>query len=376
MQSKVVDVMTTPGVSRRRFLAGGLGVAGALGVSGLLAACGSGSGSTTGAASGSGESGSGTINLLGWTDYRAPEMDEAGVTANWTPLAASPDLYTKTRQAGTFDVAMPTSFLFGTMLDLDLVEPLDKSRLPNLPNIDPALDMSWAYRDGQLYMTPLLVYWSYSIWDKTQTTQPTTFEDLFKPELAGKVGLLDDEITMSIIARLTGNYDGAPFTEQKLEEVADMLQRLRPQIGAIYPFGGSVDLLARKEIAVTVHSNLPEIRNVREAGVDAGAGFYGSYAGVDGLCIIKGSNNTDAAYTYLNHSLTAPVQLAVTEASGTAVTVKGADGQASDVVQEFGGVANILNSSLMLQPIPAEGSDGVAGFADMTTVWREFKESM
>jgi spermidine/putrescine transport system substrate-binding protein len=373
MRSKVVDVMTAPEVSRRRFVAGGLGLAGALSLSSVLAACGTGTGSSASPTSGGGGS---AINVLGWTDYRAPEMDAAGVTANWTPLAQSPDLYTKTRQAGTFDVGMPTSFLFGTMLDLDLVEPLDESRLPNLGNIDPAVDMSWAYRDGKLYMTPLLVYWSYSIWDKTQTTQPRTFEDLFKPELAGKVGLLDDEITMSIIARLSGDYDGAPLTEQKLEEVAGMLKRLRPQIGAVYPFGSSVDLLARREIAVTVHSNLPEIRHVREAGVDAGAGFYGSYAGIDGLCIIKGANNTDAAYTYLNHSLTAPVQLSVTAASGTAVTVKGTDGQASDVVQEFGGVANILKNALVLKPIPAEGSDGVAGFADMSTVWREFKESM
>lgn len=365
------DAPVCANLSRRGLLTGGLGLAGAFSLSGLLAACGSTAETTSvGAASGA-------VNVLGWTDYNAPELNVDGISANWTPLTMSSDLYTKTQQAGTFDIGMPTSFLFGTMLDLDLVEPLDEDRLPNLKNIDPGLDMSWARaQDGKLYAVPLLTYWSYAIWDKAVTSQPQTFEDLMKPELKGKVGLLDDQITMNILAALTGDYDGGPFTEEKLDEVLDMLERLRPQVGSVYPFGGSVNLFSRKEISVTIHSNLPEIRHVREAGVDAGAGFFGTYIGVDGLCMIKGAKNPDAVYDYLDHSLTAEVQAAVTAESGTAVTVKGAEDMASDVVTEFGGVSNILENGLILSPIPAESSDGVVGFSEMSQVWQEFKESL
>lgn len=271
---------------------------------------------------------------------------------------------------------MPTSFLFGTMLDLDIVEPLDESRLANIGNIDPALDMSWAYRDGRLHAVPLLTFWSYAIWNKAQTSEPKTIADLMKPELKGKVGLLDDQVTLNIFAKLTGDYDGQPMTEQKFEEVLGILDRLRPQIGSVYSFGSSIDLFSRGEIAVTVHSNLPELRNVRAAGVDAGGAFFGSYAAVDGLCMIKGASNPDAVYAYLDHSLEPAVQAAVTSESETAVTVLGAEDMASDLVREFGGVSNILKNSLILAPIPAESSDGVVGFSEMSRAWQEFKESL
>ncbi len=377
MQSNDGDTRSNGGreLSRRRFVAGGLGVAGALGLSGVLAACGSNPGSTATGNAGAAAAGTGNIDLLGWSYFNAPELDAAGVTATWTPLALATDLYTRTRQPGTFDVAMPGSFQLATMGDLGLVEPLDESRLPNLANVDPDLDLAWARRDGKLYAVPVDLYWSYAVWDKAQTAPVSTFEDLFRPELKGKVGIMDEPVTLFVLAGLLPDYNGQALTEQQLGEVEGMLQRLRPQIGSLYPFGSAPDLFGRREVAVTIHSLPPEVGNVRKAGIDAGAGFYGSYAAMDAWSIITGAKNPDAAYIYMNNSLTPVAQAAMTASTGTSPAVRGVQDQPADVV-EFGGVANILQNSNFLEPIPTEGADGVVGNSEMSAAWTRFKESL
>jgi len=363
------------GPSRRQFLAGGLGLAGALGLSGLLAACGSGAVPSSGGAGQAG-AGSGTVELLGWSYFDVPTLNSAGVTAKWTPLAAAADLYTKTRRPGTFDLAMPASFQYQTMRDLNLIEPLDESRLPNLANLDPGLDMSWARgADGQLYGVPVDLFWSYVIWDKAQTVQPKTFRDLLTPELKGKVGLMDEPVTLFVLAGLTEGYDGKEITDERLDTIVGMLDQLRPQVGNLHPFGSGQELLARKEIALTIHALPPELGNARAAGVDADAAFFGSYATVDALSIVKGAKNPDAAYVYMNNFLTPTAQEAVTMVTGTAMSVAGGTSQAPDV-RMFGGLANILKNSNMLGPVPAEGSGGVAGISEMARVWAQFKESL
>ena len=89
------------------------------------------------------------------------------------------------------------------MMDLDRVEPLDESRLPNLANVAPLVSQheSWARGAGnKLYMSPLVLFWIYTIWNKQLTTAPKTFSDLLKPELKGKIGVLDDEVPLFILA--------------------------------------------------------------------------------------------------------------------------------------------------------------------------------
>ena len=81
-------------MSRRQLLRAGMGVAGAFSASGLLAACGSSaptSSSGGGASKGAASAGSGTINVIGWSDYDAPGLKAPNIKAKWTPLSYTPE---------------------------------------------------------------------------------------------------------------------------------------------------------------------------------------------------------------------------------------------------------------------------------------------
>ena len=69
-------------------------------------------------------------------------------------------------------------------------------------------------------------------------------------------------------------------------QTKQLLDQLKPQVQSVYPFGGSPSLFSRGEIAATVHSNLNEIDLVRKAGVDAGAGFFGSFSMKFFACLV------------------------------------------------------------------------------------------
>lgn len=358
------------GFSRRQLLRTGVGAAGAL----ALAACGTG-GSSTGAAAAH-AAGTGNINVLGWGNYQVPALDTPGITTKWTELILTSELYTKTAQPGTFDIVNPSVMNVGTMVELNRVQPIDRSRVPNLANTIESFSGAKGLLgpDGNLYALPFQYYFSYSVWNNKQTTQPRTFEDLMRPELKGKLGLLDDSFTLVVIGMLAG-FNTGNFTEQQLEQIKGMLERLKPQVGSVYPFGGSVNLLARGEITMTIHSLADEIKLVREAGVDAGWAYFGSYGGLDTLALAKGAPNADAAYTYLDHMLSAPAQVGLSNTVFEVPVVKGVQDQITTDIKSLGTLDEMLQRAPVLSSIPAKGSNGMVGFAEWAEVWDAYRAS-
>jgi len=356
-------------------------MAGALSLPGLLAACGS-DDSTTATGSQGGETGaaasstaSGTVSVLGFANYDLPEFSTDDLKVKWTPLATTSELYTKTAQAGTFDIAQPADVTLATMVELGRLDPMDESRVPNFANLSPAITSDdSSYRiDGKLYGVPMAYYFTYALYDKKQMAKPKVFEDMLAPELKGKIGLADDIFIMLILGQLAGFNTGV-FTEEQFDQIQKMLERLKPQVGTVYPFGADINLLARGEIAMTPHSFLNGIANARKAGIDADWAYFGSYGGLDIFAMVKGAKNPDGAYALIDHVLTDPVQTAMGDKTYSHPVVTGAGESAA--TKEFGSLEEAVKNAPIVGAIPPEGSDGKVGFAEWSQVFQDFKASL
>ena len=353
-------------ISRRRLLQAGLGVAGALAVPGVLARAATASSNAS------------SINVLMWNNYNVPGMKMPNVKATWTYMSVTQDLFTKTAQAGTFDVVNPASVDTVDMVKAGRLQPLDPSKIPNLSQIDPAVaaaQKNWAFVGGKRYAVPLVYYHSYAIWNKKKTSQPKTFQDLLKPELKGKVGVSDDDFWIHVMGNLAG-FKGALYTHQQLDTIIKMFQKLKPQVGTVYPYGNEPEVLSRGTAWVTPNSLLSEIAAVRHAGVNAGAAFFGSYGANDALAIPKGAPNVDAAYAWINHALGATAQASLAAGAVNPVNAHVPKSKIPPAVTEFGPLSQQLKHAPIMTNLPATGSGKYVGLADWDSAWEQIKASL
>jgi putrescine transport system substrate-binding protein len=131
----------------------------------LLAACGKKSGDPTPAADGApataGEEK--VLNVYNWSDYIEPEVltqftAETGIRVNYDVFDSNEVLETKllTGNSG-YDVVVPSAYFLERQIQAGVFRKLDRSKLPNLANMDPELQQRVAAHDpgnehGVIYM--------------------------------------------------------------------------------------------------------------------------------------------------------------------------------------------------------------------------------
>ena len=180
MDHEPVRILAPLGFDRRFTRRGFLGAAGATGFTAVLAACGSsskgesagtpttaaapdttaasaaatdasaataaGAVTTDGGASGATSKASGTVNLYTWGDYHSPDLIEGapkaiGVSMNVSFYASNEELISKleaTKGNSGYDLIVPTGPYLPQMIAKELLLKLDKSKIPNWKNLDPA----------------------------------------------------------------------------------------------------------------------------------------------------------------------------------------------------------------------------------------------
>ena len=158
----------------------------------LLVGCG-GSGTSGGA------SDAGSLNIFVWTEYVSESAikafeEESGVKVNVSTYSSNEDLLAKLKSEseGTYDVILPSDYAVEYLIEQGELEELDKVKLPNLSNIDPAF-LDEAYDPGNKYSVPYeggvaCIAVNTAMVDK----DITSYDDLFDPSLAGQLVVLDD----------------------------------------------------------------------------------------------------------------------------------------------------------------------------------------
>ena len=120
----------------------------------LLSGCGSSGSSSSSAASAE------TLNVFVWTEYVSEASikafeEESGIKVNVSTYSSNEDLLAKLKSEseGTYDVILPSDYAVEYLVKQGELEELDKTKLPNLENIDPAF-LDEAYDPGNKYTVP------------------------------------------------------------------------------------------------------------------------------------------------------------------------------------------------------------------------------
>jgi spermidine/putrescine-binding protein len=182
------------------------------------------------------------------------------------------------------------------------LQKLDKSKLPNLANLDGSLlstfgdstDFIVPYQMG----TDAIVYNS----DKVKTP-PTSWADLWNPEYKNRIVAVDDPRVMIGAALLVLGYDVNSTDEAQLEEAKQKLLELKPNI-RVYDsdspktplLAGDVDLgVVWNGEAFLAYRENPAMKYVFPT--EGTINFY------DGLGLPKDAPHPDLAYAWLNYMM-------------------------------------------------------------------------
>jgi putrescine transport system substrate-binding protein len=297
----------------------------------VLAACGGKDGQATADAP------SKTLNVYNWSDYIAEDTipnfeQQSGVKVTYDVFDSDEMVETKLLAGSSgYDVVVPSLSFLGRQIQAGVFLPLDKSKLPNLKNLDPKMLERIALQDpGNQYAVPYLWGTSgigYNV-DKIKaifgdTAVTGSWDVVFKPENAAKlkdcgITVLDTPSELIPIALNYLGEDPHSFDPATIDKAAALLKSIRPYIRNFHS-SSYINDLANGDVCLVVGWS-GDIIQARDRAAEAGNGVNVAYSipkegapqWFDMLAIPKDAKNVDNAYAFINYLLDPKVAAANT----------------------------------------------------------------
>ena len=267
-----------------------------------------------------------TLNFTTWPNYFAQEnfdkfTSDTGVAINVSVFGSNEEMLAKLQAGGTgWDVFVPTNYTISTYKDLDLIDALDLSRLPNFdPSTHDQRFVSVANIEGNQYAVP-------KDWGTTgyvvntgkvqgAMTSWKDFWDRTKDDLSGRVMVHDYQLTTIGNALKYFGYSFNSVDEKELADAEKLMIEAKPHLFAINSDyqpslrnGDAWVSVCWTGDATQLHRDLPEMQFV--------IGKEGGEIWTDFYAIPKGAPHLDAAYAFINFMLDPAVNAKEVQAHG------------------------------------------------------------
>ena len=266
------------------------------------------------------------LNIYSWADYIgettiADFSKISGIKVNYDTYNSTPEMEAKMLAGSTgYDVVIHSGVTLRDFVKAGVYDRLDKRRLPNWKNLDPAvLSIASGYNQDNAYGVPYM--WgstgmTYNL-DMVRQRLPDadleSLDTILDPANASRladcgISLLDDQ---SLIWEVM-SYLGKPqdvYTKAVMDDVVKTVKRIRPYVRTFDSSNFLVSLPNKEMCAVNNWSGdyATARRRAKEAGVDINLGYFvpktRSPAWVDMYCIVSDGLNKNNAYKFLSYMM-------------------------------------------------------------------------
>jgi putrescine transport system substrate-binding protein len=368
-----------------------LALAGAL----LMSACG-GKPATGAGAKPTGDSAGGAkaLNLYIWSDYLAPNTlsdfeKQSGIKVHVSYFDSNETLETRLLAGNSgFDIVVPTASYFERQIKAGVYLALDKSKLPNLQNLDPQLMAKVALHDpgnahGVIYMwgTNGVGYNEKMIRELLPDAPLDSWRLVFDPAVASKIAkcgisVLDSPAEMM---RAVLNYLGRDPNSQQPEDLQAAeatLLKIRPYIRNINS-SEYIEALANGDLCVAVGYN-GDVLQARDRARDANKGVEvkymvpkeGSILWFDMLAIPKDAPDPQSAYAFMNYMMIPRVSADISDFKRFASANLPAQALVQPAVRNDPGIYPPLD---VRQKLAVQLADTPDQTRAITRMWQKFK---
>jgi putrescine transport system substrate-binding protein len=274
-----------------------------------------------------GSGGAKVLNLYIWSDYLAPTTlsdfeKQTGIKVHAAYFDTNETLETKLLAGSSgYDIVVPTASYFERQIKAGAYLELDKSKLPNLKNMDAQLMAKVALHDpgnahGVIYLwgTNGIGYNEKMVKALMPDAPLDSWRLVFDPEVAAKVAkcgisLLDSPAEMM---RAVYSYLGKNPNSQNADDLAQaeaVLLKIRPYIRN-FSSSEYIEALANGDLCISVGYN-GDVMQARDRAREANKGVdikytvpkEGSILWFDMLAIPKDAPDPESAYAFMNHMM-------------------------------------------------------------------------
>ena len=334
------------------------------------------------------------LNLYIWSDYLAPNTlsdfeQQTGIKVHVAYYDTNETLETKLLAGSSgYDVVVPTASYFERLIKAGAFMTLDKSKLPNLKNMDPQLMARVTQHDpdnahGVIYLwgTNGIGYNEKMIKALMPDAPLDSWGLVLDPAVASKVAkcgisVLDSPAEM---IRAVYSYLGKDPNSQSADDLAAaeaVLAKIRPYIRNIHS-SEYIEALANGDLCIAVAYN-GDVMQARDRAREANKGIEikysvpkeGSILWFDMLAIPKDAPDPESAYAFLNYMMEPKVIADVSNFKRYADANAAAQALVLPEVKSDPGIYPTLDQR---RSLAVQLSDSPDQTRAVTRVWQKFK---
>lgn len=249
------------------------------------------------------------INVLNWGDYIDEELltefsQRTGARVVYDRFASDAELEAKMLSGGGgYDVIFPSDRGIAPLIKRDLLSELDRGRLSNWKNLDPAF---LGARFDPTNRCSVPYFWgTLAVGIRTDQVKGDVqgFEVLFDPRYKDRITMLDDAESVTAAALLHLKHPMNSTDPAHLAEVKELLLRQRPLVQA-YTSDGFKEKLIKGDAWVSLGWNGDLMQAAREnANIRVLVPKAGTLIWVDSMAIPRDAPSPDLAYEFVNFLL-------------------------------------------------------------------------
>ncbi|WP_342219429.1 spermidine/putrescine ABC transporter substrate-binding protein [Rickettsiella endosymbiont of Miltochrista miniata] len=264
------------------------------------------------------------VNIYNWSNYISSDVlkeftQETGIKVNYTTYDSNETLYAKLKanpHTG-YDVIVPSTYYVDRMRQQGMLQALDKSRLPNFKNLNPAL-LNKAYDPDNHYSIPY--FWTSTgivINSKIHPVQQLqTWADFWSPRFRNQLLLLDDVHEVFSMALMVLGYSANDTDPEHIRLAYLKLRQLMPNV-RLFNNDGVKSLFIDEDISLGMAWN----GDVYQAAQENPALRFiypkeGFVISIDSMAIPIGASHVNNAYTFINFVLRPDIAKKMSLATG------------------------------------------------------------
>lgn len=254
------------------------------------------------------------IVVTNWADYMPPDIAkivkrDTGATVEVTNHATNEEMVAKVTGGGGegLDVVFGSQPYLEAFAEEGLLEPLDPQYLDNWDNLDPEAQ-ELAEVDGQPYFAPYTWGTTGICYREDLVDEPpTSWNDLLDPdpEYQGKVTMMGTERWAVLPAQKSLGLSVNTTDEEEMAQVQEAMEQAKPNLLAYDDTTFYERLISGEAVMVEAWDGWCNYGTAEDPRIKFAVPEEGSDLWVDGMAVLKSSENKDAAYAFIDTVLDA-----------------------------------------------------------------------
>jgi hypothetical protein len=246
------------------------------------------------------------VYVYNWGEYIDESVNdmftaETGIEVVYRTYDNNESMYATLKNKGAnYDVVIPSDYMISRMIEEDMLEPINFDNIPNFQYIMDSFK-NLEYDPQNLYSVPYTWGIVGLLYNKDYVTQkPTSWRVLWDEQYKGKTLMYNNVRDTLAIGLLINGYSLNTTNEEELRKAADDIIAQKSNLQA-YVSDEIFNLMENNSayLAVAYAGDIVSMMEENPS-LDFAIPDEGTNRFVDAMCIVKGSQNKEAAEKYIN----------------------------------------------------------------------------